>query len=142
MTDKSTIRALPLFFGDFGVHHCPSGYLLWHSPNIEDLTSLDTLREFHNNVKKYANYQSSEHFDWFLCFEVIEKAQLNSSDIPRIESAVKIYAGMALVKRMRRLMVIKLCWLLIHRYPKVRATSCLLTVEIWTNCSLDSQCCG
>ncbi|KAL2040021.1 hypothetical protein N7G274_007424 [Stereocaulon virgatum] len=63
---------------------------------------------------------ATEMFGWTRLFEIIQRAQSKSTNIHKIEAAVKIYAGMALVPKVRSIAMKKLCQFLTHKFPKIR----------------------
>ncbi|KAF6229417.1 hypothetical protein HO133_007533 [Letharia lupina] len=69
-------------------------------------------------------------FAWRRLFTEVRKAHFKSGNVQKIEAAVKIYAGMMAVPRVRTEVQEKLCSMLLHPYPKVRnaAADALLIV--------------
>ena len=69
-------------------------------------------------------------FPWKRLFTDVRKAHFKSGNVPKIEAAVKIYAGMTAVPSVRTGVQEKLCSMLLHPYPKIRnaAADALLIV--------------
>lgn len=61
-----------------------------------------------------------EDFAWRRLFIEVRKAHFKSGNVQKIEAAVKIYAGMLAVPRVRAEVQEKLCSMLLHPYPKIR----------------------
>lgn len=71
-----------------------------------------------------------QDFAWKRLFTEVRKAHFKSGNVQKIEAAVKIYAGMLAVPRVRVEVQEKLCSMLLHPYPKIRnaAADALLIV--------------
>ena len=71
-----------------------------------------------------------QDFAWRRLFTEVRKAHFKSGNVQKIEAAVKIYAGMMEVPRVRVEVQEKLCSMLLHPYPKIRnaAADALLLV--------------
>ena len=71
-----------------------------------------------------------QDFAWRRLFNEVRKAHFKSGNIQKIEAAVKIYAGMMAVPRVRAEVQEKLCSMLLHPYPRIRnaAADALLIV--------------
>ena len=71
-----------------------------------------------------------QDFAWKRLFTEVRKAHFKSGNVQKIEAAVKIYAGMMAVPRVRTEVREKLCSMLLHPYPKIRnvAADALLIV--------------
>ncbi len=71
-----------------------------------------------------------QDFAWRRLFTEVRKAHFKSGNVQKIEAAVKIYAGMMAVPRVRVEVQEKLCSMLLHPYPKIRnaAADALLIV--------------
>ena len=69
-------------------------------------------------------------FAWKRLFTEVRKAHFKSGNVQKIEAAVKIYAGMMTVPRVRMEVQEKLCSMLLHPYPRIRnaAADALLIV--------------
>ena len=69
-------------------------------------------------------------FAWRRLFTEVRKAHFKSGNVQKIEAAVKIYAGMMTVPRVRTEAQEKLCSMLLHPYPRIRnaAADALLIV--------------
>lgn len=61
-----------------------------------------------------------QDFAWKRLFTEVRKAHFKSGNVQKIEAAVKIYAGMMAVPRVRTEVQEKLCSMLLHPYPKIR----------------------
>lgn len=72
----------------------------------------------------------NQDFAWRRLFTDVRKAHFKSGNIQKIEAAVKIYAGMMAVLKVRTEVQEKLCSMLLHPYPKIRnaAADALLIV--------------
>ena len=72
----------------------------------------------------------NQDFAWRKLFTEVRKAHFKSGNVQKIEAAVKIYAGMMAVARVRAEVQEKLCSMLLHPYPKIRnaAADALLIV--------------
>lgn len=72
-----------------------------------------------------------QDFAWKRFFTEVRKAHFKSGNVQKIEAAVKIYAGMLAVPRVRAEVQEKLCSMLLHAYPKIRnaAADALLIVS-------------
>ncbi len=64
-----------------------------------------------------------QDFAWRSLFTEVRKAHFKSGNVQKIEAAVKIYAGMMTVPRVRVEVQEKLCSMLLHPYPKIRNTA-------------------
>lgn len=71
-----------------------------------------------------------QDFAWRRLFTEVRKAHFKSGNVQKIEAAVKIYAGMMTLPRVRTEVQKKLCSMLLHPYPKIRnaAADALLVV--------------
>lgn len=71
-----------------------------------------------------------QDFAWKRLFTEVRKAHFKSGNVQKIEAAVKIYAGMMSVPRVRTEVQEKLSSMLLHPYPKIRnaAADALLIV--------------
>ncbi|KAJ5690264.1 hypothetical protein N7462_004656 [Penicillium macrosclerotiorum] len=56
-------------------------------------------------------------------FKLVQKAHFRSSNIPRLEAAVKVYAALSKLESVREDTLKKLTSLLLHSFPRVRATA-------------------
>ncbi|KAH8705099.1 putative tubulin-specific chaperone D [Talaromyces proteolyticus] len=54
-------------------------------------------------------------------FVLVQKAHFKSSNIPRLEAAVKVYSALSHVQALRKDVLKKLTSILLHPYPKIRA---------------------
>ena len=61
-----------------------------------------------------------QDFAWKRLFTEVRKAHFKSGNVQKIEAAVRIYAGMMAVPRVKREVQEKLCSMLLHPYPKIR----------------------
>ena len=61
-----------------------------------------------------------EDFAWKRLFIEVRKAHFKSGNVQKIEAAVRIYAGMMAVPRVKGEVQEKLCSMLLHPYPKIR----------------------
>ena len=61
-----------------------------------------------------------EDVTWKRLFIEVRKAHFKSSNVQKIEAAVRIYAGMMAVPKVMREVQEKLCSMLLHPYPKIR----------------------
>ena len=61
-----------------------------------------------------------EDFAWKRLFTEVRKAHFKSGNVQKIEAAVRIYAGMMAVPRVKGEVQEKLCSMLLHPYPKIR----------------------
>ena len=61
-----------------------------------------------------------EDFAWRRLFTEVRKAHFKSGNVQKIEAAVRIYAGMMAVPRVKGEVQEKLCSMLLHPYPKIR----------------------
>ena len=61
-----------------------------------------------------------QDFAWRRLFTEVRKAHFKSGNVQKIEAAVKIYAGMMTVPRVRTEVQMKLCSMLLHPYPRIR----------------------
>lgn len=59
-------------------------------------------------------------------FVVVQKAHYKSSNMPRLEAAIKIYASLSRIESLRADVMKKLISMLLHPYPKVRTVSSYL----------------
>ena len=71
-----------------------------------------------------------QDFAWRRLFTEVRKAHFKSGNVQKIEAAVRIYAGMMTVPRVRTEVQKKLCSMLLHPYPRIRnaAADSLLVV--------------
>ena len=63
-----------------------------------------------------------QDFAWKRLFTEVRKAHFKSGSVQKIEAAIRIYAGMMAVPRVKREVQEKLCSMLLHPYPKIRNT--------------------
>ena len=61
-----------------------------------------------------------QDFAWKRLFTEVRKAHFKSGNVQKIEAAVRIYAGMMAVPRVKGEVQEKLCSMLLHPYPKIR----------------------
>ena len=61
-----------------------------------------------------------QEFAWRRLFTMVRKAHFKSGNVQKIEAAVKVYAGLMGVSRVRAEVQGKLCSMLLHPYPKIR----------------------
>lgn len=89
--------------------------------NISDRLSVPTL-EFVAFLFEAGVLQRlrDQDFAWKRLFTDVRKAHFKSGNVQKIEAAVKIYAGMMAVSRVRTDVEDKLCSMLLHPYPKIR----------------------
>lgn len=64
---------------------------------------------------------SAQLFSYSLCrlLALVQKAHHKSSNIPRLEAAVKVYASLSRIPSLRAECIKKLTSMLLHPYPKV-----------------------
>lgn len=62
----------------------------------------------------------NKEFGWSRLFTAVQQAHFKSSNVHKVEAAVKIYAGLLGVRRVRAKVLEKICSMLLHPFPKVR----------------------
>ena len=68
---------------------------------------------------------ASEEVKWRQVFNQLQKSHYKSSNIAKIEAAIKLYAALASFGPMKNLVLRKLCQMLVHPYAKVSSNHSL-----------------